>query len=154
MRFSYYALKTRRPVYPLGGITVRQVPIHSLRLLGPLGDLARDCRLDPGADDSIFPEWVAHRLGIDLSSAPVGEARPVGGAPIQYSFAPITFHLTDGLEICEWSAIVGFKDVPFMRWPLLGLTGFLQFFDVTFLGQNHEVIITPNSSFPGQHIVH
>ena len=35
-------------------------------------------------------------------------------------------------------------------WALLGYAGVLQFFDIELLGLRREVILRPNSSFPGQ----
>jgi hypothetical protein len=66
------------------------------------------------------------------------------------SFAPVTLLLSDGYEICEWYAIVGFSASP-LRWALLGHSGFLEFFDVQLLGARRETILTPNTAFAGQH---
>jgi hypothetical protein len=54
-----------------------------------------------------------------LSGAPQGEAHPVGGVNIPYSYAPVRLCLSDGVETCEWQATVGFVDLP-LRWALLG----------------------------------
>jgi hypothetical protein len=56
--------------------------------------------------------------------------------------------VSDGLETCEWSATVGFVDLP-LRWALLGHAGFLDFFDAELRGAKREVVITPNRQFPG-----
>jgi hypothetical protein len=60
--------------------------------------------------------------------------------------------VSDGVEACEWSAIVGFVDLP-LRWAILGHAGFLDYFDTEFLGAHREVVIYPNSSFHGQHSI-
>jgi hypothetical protein len=39
-----------------------------------------------------------------------------------------------------------------LRYSLLGHAGFLQFFDAEFRGADQEVVLTPNSSFPGQRV--
>jgi hypothetical protein len=109
--------------------------------------------LDCGSDDTIFPHWIARRLGINLSGAPQGEAHPIGGTAIPFPYAAVTLRLTDGIETCEWRAFVGFVDLP-LRWALLGNTGTLDFFDVELRGTRREVFINPNSSFAGGHIVH
>ena len=92
-------------------------------------------------------------MGIDLTSAPEGEAGAIGGIPIPYRYASVMLRLSDGYEECEWEAIVGFVSAP-LRWAVLGHAGVLQFFDVQFLGSVREVVLTPNSSFPGKYAVH
>jgi hypothetical protein len=152
MRFSYRRLLTLKPVYPLGGVSARYKPILTATIASPLGNWASACLVDSGADDTVFPDTIAHQLGIDLSGAPEGESFQAAGQPVTYRYAPVRFHLSDGMETCDWDAIVGFVAAA-MRWPLLGHAGFLQFFDVTFLGHAQELILAPNPSFSGQHTV-
>jgi hypothetical protein len=109
-----------------------------------------DACIDSAADDTVFPPHWATRLGIDLGSAPSGQAQVVGGSVIQVSFVPVTLLLSDGYETCEWDAIVGFSATP-LRWALLGYSGFLEFFDVQLLGARRETLIMPNTAFAGQH---
>jgi hypothetical protein len=109
--------------------------------------------IDSAADDTIFSLGVARRLGIDLAGAPQGEGQPVGHVRLPVKYARVTLLLSDGLETCEWDAIVAFADVP-LRWPLLGHAGFLQFFDVELRGARREALLTPNGSFQGRHVVH
>jgi hypothetical protein len=111
-----------------------------------------DACIDSAADDTVFPPHWATRLGIDLGSAPTGQAQGVGGSIIQVSFAPVTLLLSDGYETCQWDTVVGFSAAP-MRWALLGHSGFLEFFDVQLLGARRETVIHPNTAFGGQHIV-
>jgi hypothetical protein len=123
------------------------VPIHvrAPRMLPPL-----DACIDSAADDTVFPPHWATRLGIDLGSAPRGQAQVAGGSVIQVSFTPVTLFLSDGYETCEWDAIVGFAATP-TRWALLGHSGFLEFFDIQLLGARRETLISPNTAFAGQH---
>ncbi len=151
MRFPYLTVPALRPVYPLGGIRVRHVPAIEVRLLGPGGVFDRLCRLDSGADDTIFPEWVAQRIGLDLTNAPWGESSPVGGSALYYRYATVSLRLDDGRENCEWKAIVGF--LPNLRGGLLGVSGFFQFFDVTLFGSRRESELIPNTAFTGRHVV-
>jgi hypothetical protein len=65
-----------------------------------------------------------------------------------YRYAQVQLRLSDGVETCEWLAIVGFLDLP-LRHGLLGQAGFFQFFDVSFLGASQEVTLVPNTTFPG-----
>lgn len=129
---------------------VRHRPIIAVRLFGPLGSRLFDGCLDCASDDTIFPRSLARRVGIDLTGAPQGEAQPVGGMVIPFSYATVTLRLTDGIETCAWTATVGFVDLP-LRWALLGHAGFLHYFDIELRGARREVVITPNSGFPGRH---
>lgn len=128
MRFPYLPLPTRQPVPSLGGAQVRYRPVLAVRLFGPLGSRPYDGCIDTASDDTIFPRSLAQALGIDLTKAPQGEARPVSGLVIPYFYARVTLRVTDGFEECEWQATVGFADLP-LRWALLGHAGFLEFFD-------------------------
>jgi hypothetical protein len=74
MRFPYIALPTRRPVYPLGGTQVRYRALVAVQVRGPSGARFLSATLDSGSDDTLFPAYIAPRLGIDLAGAPIGEA--------------------------------------------------------------------------------
>jgi hypothetical protein len=153
MRFPYLSLPTTRPVPSLSGARARYRPVFHVLLTGPLGSRLRDGCLDSASDDTIFPQFLARQVGIDLTAASQGDARLVAGVVVPYRYVAVTLRLTDGRETCEWQAIVGFADLP-MRWALLGHAGFLQFFDVQLLGARREVLLTPNAAFPGQHTIH
>ncbi|MFI5456291.1 MAG: hypothetical protein ACHRXM_12660 [Isosphaerales bacterium] len=146
-------LATRRPIFPLGGAQIRYRPLIPIQIAGPLGSRTLDADLDTGSDDTIFPAYLAPRLGIDLTNAPEGEAGAIGGVPIPYRYAPVTLRVFDGYEECVWEAIVGFVAIP-LRWAVVGHAGVLHFFDVQFWGDRRQVILTPNPSFPGQLVVH
>src|SRR5262249_25321650 len=96
---------------------------------------------------------LARNIGIDLTGVPQGEGQPIGGMVITYWYATVTLRLTDGLETCEWPAIVGFVDLP-LRWALLGHAGFLDYFDTELRGARREVVIKPNALFNGQRTIH
>jgi hypothetical protein len=151
MIFPYLPLPTKAPVPSLGGAAVRYRPIIATHVCGPLGSRLFDGCVDSASDDTIFPLSLARRLGIDLRGAPQGQAQPVGGIVVPYAYATVTLRLTDGIEICEWSATVGFVDLP-LRWALLGHAGFLDFFDSGLLGARRETVLAPNRLFPGQHV--
>jgi hypothetical protein len=112
-----------------------------------------DANLDSGSGDTIFPAYLASRLGIDLSDAPTGEAGVIGGSTTPYHYAMVRLRLSDGYEECDWEAIVGFVSSP-MHWAILGHAGFLQYFDLQLLGLKREAMLTPNASFPGRYRVH
>jgi hypothetical protein len=120
---------------------------------GPSGIRVVPSRLDCGSDDTIFPLWLAARIGLDLTGTPLGESQGVGGTVLTYPCALVTLRISDGKESCVWQATVGFIDST-RRNGLLGLAGFLDFFDANMLGAAFELHLTPNGSFPGQHIIH
>jgi hypothetical protein len=153
MKFPYLALPSRRPIPSLGGSRVRYRLIIAVHLIGPTGARLLSGNLDAGSDDTLFPLPLATHLGLDLTSAAEGEARSVGGPAIRYVYASATLRVADGSEACEWTAIVGFIDVP-LRWAILGHAGFLQFFDVQLLGARREALLAPNASFTGWHALH
>jgi hypothetical protein len=153
MRFPYQARHVRQPIYPLGGSLTRHYPLMPLIVSGPNGGWLRDCLLDSGADDTLFPEAAAIALGIDLTGAPTGRAAQAGGIAIQYSYASANLRISDGKETCEWTTVIGFTKSP-LRWPTLGQTGFLRFFDLTLFGARREIFLTPNTDFAGHHVVH
>jgi hypothetical protein len=112
--------------------------------------MLRDGLLDTGADDTVFPELIATAIGLDLTNAPQLRVHLAGRGAFSCRFANATLRITNGVdETYEWEAVVGFVPVPLNN-PLLGHAGFLQFFDAHFLGEDREVIVLPNPSFPGR----
>jgi Aspartyl protease len=153
LTFPYLRRPTRRPIYPLGGVLYRYLPIVSVILGGPRISLARDGLLDTGATDTVCPEALAALLGVDLSHAPEGDSQGVGGQVLRVRYATVTLRVTDAKESCVWDAIIGFAPIA-RRQIILGQTGFLQYFDVTLLNPFREIILEPNASFAGQHLIH
>ncbi len=148
MIFHYTPLQVPAPVWTLGGRSERPRPIVTISLIGPTATLVRRALLDTGADDTVLPEDLAAMLGIDLSQAPIGEARGMSGQPLPVRYATLTIRMTDGHEYKEWPARVGFAALP-MRRPLLGFAGCLQYFDVLFRGADEVFEMTANRLFPG-----
>jgi hypothetical protein len=153
LRFPYLPVKLRRPAPTLPGATQRHLPIFSVTLEGPIGSFRIDSRLDSGSDDTVFPLSLAQHLGLDLTGAPLSQSQGVGGTPLSYRCAQVTLRISDGKETCVWQAEVGFVDLP-RRLGLLGLTGFLEYFDCQLLGEQRALLLSPNGTFLGQHIVH
>ncbi len=150
MRIAYLAGIARTPQPSLRGGVLRHRPVLAVRPSVGGGSWILDGLLDSGSDDTIFPEWVAGVIGVDLTAAVEHNIQLAGrGKPIRSRFLPITLRITDGLqETYEWEAIVGFVAVP-LKWPLLGQAGFLEFFDVRFLGADHATELIPNRAFAG-----
>jgi len=151
VKIHYLAGKAKTPQMTLGGGLIRYRPIMAVRISGPGGSYFLDGLLDTGSDETIFPEWVAAMIGVDLSLGADQEVHLAGrGKPIRCRYLSATILITDGKqETIEWEAVVGFVAVP-LRCPLLGQAGFLEFFDVAFQGANHEAELIPNKSFSGR----
>jgi hypothetical protein len=107
-----------------------------------------DALLDSGADDTVYPEWIARQVGLDLTSAPQGEATGVATGAAALRYAEVRLRLASGKERREWTAWVGFTSTP-IRQPLLGFAGFLQYFTATFHGDSEEVELAVNGRYPG-----
>ena len=148
LRFRYCPIPVPRPAVALGGRYIRPRPLVAVTLFGPASDLQLDALLDPGADDTIFPELVAAKLGIDLSQAPSGRCAGVGAPPMTLRYAALRLRLSDGQSEYEWPALVGFMAAP-LRCPLLGFAGCLQFFTATFFGDREQVELDANALYPG-----
>jgi hypothetical protein len=104
--------------------------------------------LDSGADESLFPEFIAQSIGIDLNNSAlesVNYAR-FGNIPVRRSTTIL--RVSDGIEIREWNGLVAFTPARLI-YPILGFAGCLQFFDATFRGALEEVELIPNSLYPG-----
>src|SRR5271157_3411055 len=84
---SSACLPPRRHPGPLSTLVAVQVR-------GPSGARFLSATLDSGSDDTLFPAYIAPRLGIDLAGAPTGDAGGVGGSPILYHYAPVRLRLS------------------------------------------------------------
>jgi hypothetical protein len=96
----------------------------------------------------LLPAFVASRIGVDLTNAPliaIAPATPASSPAAQ--LAQLTLRLTDGAEVREWPAWVGFAAT--LRRPLLGFAGCLQFFTATFRGDREHVELAANGLYPG-----
>jgi predicted aspartyl protease len=148
LRYRYQPFHTQQPLWQLGGKSVRVRPILTVTVISPTGTGVTDGLLDTGADDTVFSVNLAAKLGIDLSTAPHGVASGVGLVAATVRFAEVKLRITDGREQREWTARVGFTTAPLKR-PLLGIAGFLEFFNATFFGDREEVELTVNSLYRG-----
>jgi hypothetical protein len=148
LRFPYHLKPTPAPVVSLGGRSVRPRPIIGVTIIGPTNSRLLEGRLDTAADDTVFPEAIAAKIGIDLTNAPQGMAAGVGQAPVPVRYAQATLRITDGRERREWTAWVAFTPV-LMNRALLGFAGCLQFFTAVFFGDREEVELTVNGLYPG-----
>src|SRR5262249_8659823 len=133
MVFPYQQIGPLPPIWALGGRTSQSFPLAPASVIGPRRAVPERGLLDPGASYTVFREQVAIDAGLDLSVAVVGSSRSVSGHVLALRFVEVELRITDGIEFHAWRARVGFTPLP-MRRALLGIAGFLQFFDATFFG--------------------
>lgn len=146
--FSYTPFKVAQGIPSLAGRTERPRPVITVTVVGPSGTRPAPALLDPGADDTLFPEDMAPLLGIDLSAAPSRSGAGFGMHTATIRYAEVTLRITDGQERREWKAWVGFTSAK-LRQSLLGFAGFLQFFTASFHGDREEVELTVNGTYRG-----
>jgi hypothetical protein len=150
MRFPYMLASVKTPIPSLGGALIRPRPVVALRVIGPTGSQLMDGLVDTGSDDTVFEQWVAALIGVDMTRAVPRDIGLVGRVqPVRVHYVPVRLRITDGSpEAYEWPAVVGFTPTK-LRYPLFGYAGFLQFFNSEFRGDNRELILTPNATLPG-----
>lgn len=109
--------------------------------------------ISSGSDVTVFLEEQAEDVGIDLTNAPEELALTDTGLAIPCRLAPLRIRIADATgETCEWQATVGFTNFPLLR-PLFGHRGCLEFFTATLLGEVRQVVLNPNKTFSGLHIL-
>ncbi len=135
------------PVPSLGGGIVRYRPLIPLSVIGPGGRWDPYVKVDTAADDVIFPLGAATRLGIDLAGASQLQAGGIGGQPVPVQYAPVILVLADPWTTYRWRATVAFTTA-FLKWPLFGIAGGLEFFRTTLDGYRKEVEIVAQPHLP------
>ena len=117
LRFSFHLIRAAHPIVSLNGQTDWPRPLVPVALVGPTRTVPQHCLLDTGSTDTVFPEWIAVRAGIDLTLASTRGASGVGTLPIaQLRYAEVDLRLTDGKTQLAWRAWVAFTASP-LRWP-------------------------------------
>ena len=151
MKFPYTSTTAGTPIPSLGGSSTRWRPLLAVRVIGPKGTQLIDGLADTGSDETVFEEWVAALIGVDLAQAVSRDIGLVGRVnPVRIKYMSVNLRITDGSqEAYEWPAVIGFTPTK-LRYPLLGHAGFLQFFDADFRGEDREVVVTPNAKFSGK----
>jgi len=149
LRFPYLEepLAGGAPPSLAAGAVSRWRPLVPIRIIGPMARSRLFLRalLDPGSDDTIFPIDVAQLIGVERVSTK--HAVRWRGRRYALDYGEVELQLEGGVEAWRWSAVVGFSDAP-IRYPLLGIAGCLEVFDVTYWGRERVVQIEKNRSFP------
>jgi aspartyl protease len=146
--FPYKVVPVHHSVVSLRGRWSRPRPLITVSVVGSSAAYPLKGLLDSGADNTVFHESVALRLGIDLSNTSVAQMQTATLRSYPVRYAPTHLRITDGVEQREWPAWVGFTPAP-LNHPLLGFAGFLQYFTAMFHGDREQVELTVNSLYPG-----
>jgi hypothetical protein len=97
VKVPYLVGKAKTPQPAMSGSLIRHRPITAVRVSGPTGSWILDGLLDSGADDTVFPQWLAPMVGIDLNLAIDHEIHLAGrGKPISCRYHTATLCITDG----------------------------------------------------------
>ena len=125
-------------------------PEIPIRIHGPGGIDEVRALVDTGADSSVFPLAIAHKLGIATSPGMGPDATAFGGQQIALSIADVVLELSEDDESIRWSSRLYFADFPddTEKMVILGHEGFLDYFTATFDGENCALVLEPNDDIP------
>lgn len=125
-------------------------PLVPILVIGPTGEIGFEALVDSGSDQTIFPRADALKVGARFDEnhlsyikgrLPSNDEELILGKDIELA-------MRIGSETYRWPATVWFSDLA-KGTPILGHSGFLEYFDVTFFGEKHELEIKPTKNFPG-----
>ncbi len=140
MRFPFQDYEV--PASPIDGSTVIYRPEIPVHLIGETGDLYLMGLLDTGADGVVVSRAVAQDIGIPLADGPSWSLGGLGNHRHEAMLGHVDVELLEGSESVCWRMPVGVINVddPEQNYlVLLGWTGFLEYFDLTFFSQKHCV---------------
>jgi hypothetical protein len=103
--------------------------------------------LDTGSHDTLFPLDAAMLAGAALLPRTPHIVRWRGLAcPLRFGYANLQLEAAG--SVLRWNTMVGFTSgMP--HYPILGIVGFLEYFDALFHGADRIIELTPNNLFPG-----
>jgi hypothetical protein len=140
MRFRYQRYRTKSPVLP-GGIVTR--PEISVKVICPAGSVKLDALVDTGSDLTLLPRWVAGQIGVavdDTMRWPVGG---IAGQTLEASPGDLELEIASDGSSYRLATTVAFVNYPAgsKAMVILGHSGFLDYFRVTFDGPAMELEI-------------
>jgi hypothetical protein len=106
--------------------------------------------IDTGADHTLLPISIAHRIGARLFEDERDSARGVGGHAIAMIPGVVELELFSNDGSCTWTTVVAFAefDRPDDECSILGHAGCLEFFLASFDGPKHTVELIQIGDFP------
>lgn len=135
------------------GATDLYRPEVPVRIIGKSGDAFLLGLLDTGADEVLLGRSVAETIGAELDEKVRWSVGGFAGQRAEAVLGTIEVELTDGVATLRWSLKVGFveyHDPVLEQVVILGHTGFLEYFNAEFRGQDREVVLTTNDRFPSR----
>lgn len=150
MKFSYRQYQvTPSPTVPTGVLLRPEIPI---RIIGNAGDAFLWALVDTGSDELLLPQSVANRINATQHAGMNWKIEGIGGQQVSVTLGDVELELRGGGQTFRWPAKVGFVAYanPQDEAVVLGRTGFLEHFRVTFDGHQHELEIQVTPAFPGK----
>jgi hypothetical protein len=148
LSYPYRRVPRRTPSFAGGGQMFQPRSFVAVTVVGPLNTRALDCLIDTGADDVVFPEFLAAVVGIDLSSAPTQSIDLADRSQVAVRFTRVTLRIAAQNERREWQTWVGFSPA-LPQYGLLGFAGFSEYFTTVLHGDLERVDLTVNPTYPG-----
>ena len=144
MRFPFQDYEV--PASPIDGTTVIYRPEIPVHLIGETRDLYLMGLLETGADGVVISRAVAQDIGIPLADGPSWSLGGLGNHRHEAMLGHVDVEMQEGSDSACWKMPVGVVDVddPEQNYLiLLGWTGFLEHFDLTFFSQKRCVELRP-----------
>lgn len=148
MKFSYRSYQINpAPGFPEGIVWRPRIP---LLVIGLTGELWLEALVDTGSDQTILPRVDVEGLGVRMHPDATSSVR--GRLKEHEETLTMGEEIKLGLQLDNetyiWPATVWISssaDSP----PILGHSGFLEYFEATFFGDKHELQLKPVKGFPG-----
>lgn len=148
MKFPYVEYSVEpSPTLP-NGIIYR--PMLPIRVIGPAGEISILGLLDTGSDQTLLPRTVGNDIGANIDNTQQWSLGGVGGQSIHAVLGRVELEIAYESEAYRWPQQVGFVSFATAEdeVAILGHAGFLDFFTVTFDGENHEFSPKSNQLLP------
>jgi hypothetical protein len=148
MKWPYFRYEVdRSPICP-DGVVYR--PEARLCVPGNIAEAIIGVLIDTGADHTVFPIFLARRIGARLYEDQRDSARGVGGHGIEMIPGVVELELVNNEGACKWTAVVGFAefDSPDDECSILGHAGCLEYFLASFDGVERVVELVQIGDFP------
>ncbi|MEK7499837.1 MAG: hypothetical protein AAB649_04495 [Patescibacteria group bacterium] len=149
MKFEYKKTNViPAPGFESGELYQTKIPIV---LVGPTGNLRFEALVDTGSDQTIFPRTDVKEITgivIDKNLKSEVKGRLEHHNESLYFAHNTKLQISKDQEIYEFPAPIWFSDEENSP-AILGHSGFLEYFTITFDGENHELTLEPNKNFPG-----
>lgn len=148
MRFAY-----REYLSQITGTTDYRLilrPVITIRIAGPQAEARWDALVDTGADETLLPLALAEILGVELDLDFTSQAVGTSGDQLTVQYGDVCLEISDGKESIAWQSTVGFVDFgsPSDEVIILGHAGCLDFFTMTFDGENAQLELSANNLLP------